>query len=199
MIATESHAPARLAQCKPCSPKSIPSRPPRLSSTDARRYNQPNFHPKEQSMGKINWNRVILGGLVAGVIINIFEFALHGFVLAKDMDAAVRALGREVGGSALLMFLAWGFLVGIFAVWLYAAIRPRYGAGPKTALCAGAAVWVLGYLLAAVTPFALKLFPANVIAIGLVVGLIEVITGTLVGAKLYREEGTEESHRAATA
>src|SRR5207249_3963498 len=43
------------------------------------------------------------------------------------------------------MFLAWGFLVGIFAVWLYAAIRPRYGAGPKTALCAGAAVWGLGY------------------------------------------------------
>ena len=62
------------------------------------------------------------------------------------MDAAVRALGREVGGGALLMFLAWGFLVGIFAVWLYAAIRPRYGAGPKTALCAGAAVWGLGYL-----------------------------------------------------
>jgi hypothetical protein len=84
-------------------------------------------------MGKINWNRVILGGLVAGVIINIFEFALHGFVLAQDMDAAVRALGREVGGRELLMFLAWGFLVGIFAVWLYAAIRPRYGAGPKTA------------------------------------------------------------------
>ena len=45
-------------------------------------------------MGKINWNRVILGGLVAGMIINIFEFALHGFVLAKDMDTAVRALGR---------------------------------------------------------------------------------------------------------
>ena len=44
------------------------------------------------------------------------------------------------------MFLAWGFLVGIFAVWLYAAIRPRYGAGPKTALCAGAAVWGIGYL-----------------------------------------------------
>src|SRR5713226_528967 len=60
-------------------------------------------------MGKINWNRVILGGLVAGVIINIFEFALHGFVLAKDMDAAVRALGREVGGGELLMFLAWVF------------------------------------------------------------------------------------------
>src|SRR5712691_5631989 len=52
------------------------------------RYNQPNFHPKEQAMGKINWNRVILGGLVAGVIINIFEFVLNGLILAKDMEAA---------------------------------------------------------------------------------------------------------------
>jgi len=160
---------------------------PPLPSTKAWRYNQPNFHPKEQTMGKINWNRVILGGLVAGVIINVFEFALHGFVLAKDMDAAVRALGREVGGGALLMFLAWGFLVGIFAVWLYAAIRPRYGAGPKTALCAGAAVWGLGYLLAAVGPIALHLFPRHIMAIGLAVGLAEVLVGTVAGAWLYRE------------
>ena len=139
-------------------------------------------------MGKINWNRVILGGLVAGVIINIFEFALHGAVIAKDMDAAVRALGREVGGKELLMFLVWGFLVGIFAVWLYAAIRPRYGAGPKTALCAGAAVWGLGYLLASVTPIALHLFPRRLMAIGLAVGIVEVLAGTLAGAWLYREE-----------
>ena len=138
-------------------------------------------------MEKINWNRVILGGLVAGAIINVFEFALHGAVLAKDMDAAVRALGREVGGRELLMFLAWGFLVGIFAVWLYAAIRPRYGAGAKTALCAGAAVWGLGYLLASVTPIALHIFPRHIMAIGLAVGLVEVLVGTVAGAWLYRE------------
>jgi hypothetical protein len=98
------------------------------------------------------------------------------------------ALGRQVGGGALLMFLAWGFLVGIFAVWLYAAIRPRYGAGPKTALCAGAAVWGLGYLLAVAGPIALHLFPRHIMAIGLVVGLVEVLVGTVAGAWLYREE-----------
>src|SRR5882724_7272885 len=103
-------------------------------------------------MGKINWTRVILGGLVAGVIINVFEIALNGVVLAKDMEAAISALGRRMGGARLAMFIAWGFLVGIFAIWLYAGIRPRYGAGPKAALCAGSAVWSLGYLLAAVTP-----------------------------------------------
>jgi hypothetical protein len=113
---------------------------------------------------------------------------LNGVIIAKDMEAAMSALGRHVGGGALAMFTVWGFLVGVFAVWLYAAIRPPYGAGPKTAACAGAAVWGLGYLLAAVTPLALHLLPRRIMAIGLAVGLVEVIVGTLVGAWLYREE-----------
>jgi hypothetical protein len=127
-------------------------------------------------------------GTRRGVIINIFEYILNGVVLAKDMEAAVIALGRQLGGGALAMFSVWGFLVGIFAVWLYAAIRPRYGAGLKTALCAGAAVWGLGYLLAAVTPIALHLFPRHIMAIGLAVGLVEVLVGTVAGAWLYHEE-----------
>ncbi len=49
-------------------------------------------------MGKINWTRVILGGLVAGVIINVFESVLNGVILAKDMEAAISALGRQMGG-----------------------------------------------------------------------------------------------------
>jgi hypothetical protein len=87
-------------------------------------------------MGKINWPRLIFGGVVAGLIINAFEYVLNGVVLAKDMEAATNALGRHIGGPELLMFTTWAFLVGIVAVWLYAAIRPRYGAGPKAAVCA---------------------------------------------------------------
>ena len=70
---------------------------------------------------------------------------------------------------------------------LYAAMRARYGPGPKTALCAGAAVRCLGYLLAAVGPIALHLFPGHIMAIGLAVGLVEVLVGTVAGAWLYRE------------
>ena len=138
-------------------------------------------------MGKINWVRVILGGVVAGVIINIFEYLLNGVILAKDMEAAISALGRQMGGGQLAMFTVWGFLVGIVAVWLYAGIRPRFGAGPKTALFAALAVWGLAYLLASVTPMALHLFPRRLLAIGLAVGLVEVIVGTIAGARLYRE------------
>jgi MFS family permease len=150
-------------------------------------------------MGKINGARVILGGLVAGVIINVSEYILNGVVLAKDMEAAVSALGKQMGQTQLAMFTVWGFLVGIFAVWLYAAIRPRYGAGPKAAVTAGVAVWCLGYLLAAVTPIALNLFPPGVMVMGLAVGLVEVILGTLAGAWIYREETTEQGRKAAAA
>jgi hypothetical protein len=142
---------------------------------------------KEASMGSVNWARVILGGVVAGVIINVFEFLLNGVIVAKEMETAIRALGRHMGGVQLAMFSAWAFLVGIFAVWLYAGIRPRYGTGWKTATRAGFAVWCLGYVLAAVTPVAMSLFPARIVVIGLAVGLVEVTVGTVVGASIYRE------------
>ena len=91
--------------------------------------------------------------------------------VAYDRARARQKQGRKAAGN----------------VWLYAAIRPRYGTGAKTALCAGAAVWGLGYLLAAVGPIALHLFPRHIMAIGLAVGLVEVLVGTVAGAWLYRE------------
>jgi hypothetical protein len=42
--------------------------------------------------------------------------------------------------------------------------------------------------LAAVTPVALHLFPARIMVIGLAVGLVEVLVGTLARAWFYREE-----------
>jgi hypothetical protein len=103
------------------------------------------------------------------------------------------ALGRPpIAGSQLAVFfvwgsILWGFLIGIFAVWLYASIRPRYGAGPKTALCVGSFVWALGYLLTSVTPFLLNLYPRRILAIALTVGLVEVLLATVFGAWLYPE------------
>jgi hypothetical protein len=51
-------------------------------------------------MGKINWERVLLGGLLAGFIINIFEYVTNGVVLAANWDAAMKALGRHLSMSA---------------------------------------------------------------------------------------------------
>ena len=90
-------------------------------------------------MSKINWRRVLLGGLGAGLIINAVELVV-GTLMRTDMSAAVMRFGLSLEDSGVTAWLAViGFGYGIFAVWLYAAIRPRFGPGPWTAVCAGIA------------------------------------------------------------
>jgi hypothetical protein len=152
-------------------------------------------------MGSINWSRIVLGGLLAGLIINVFEMLVNGFWLEKDWAAVMASLGKtgQMGVEQILAFNLWGFVMGIVSVWLYAAIRPRYGAGPKTAAIAAGAVWIIGYFLSGVAPIITGLFPVRIMAIGMTVGLVEVMIGTHFGARIYREESTSSPLRAAAA
>ena len=139
-------------------------------------------------MGKINMGRVIVGGLLAGLVINLGEFVLNGYILEKDWEAAMRSLGKEpIGMQAVAVFLALGFLLGITAVWIYAAVRPRLGAGPKTAICIGLIVWVLTSLFTTLGQLPTGIFPTRLLIIPLVWGLVELPLGTVAGAWLYRE------------
>lgn len=140
-------------------------------------------------MTPINWNRVLLGGLVAGVIVDISEGLLNGVFLAQDWADAMKALGKpEISASSIAVFNVMGLAIGIFTIWLYAAIRPRFGAGPKTALGAGLATWVIGYVVPSVAPAVMHLYSRRLVAIGVVVGLVEILVASVAGAYLYKEE-----------
>jgi hypothetical protein len=142
-------------------------------------------------MGKINWGRVFLGGIVAGIVINLSETLLNGVVFKNDMAEAMRALGKNpeamMTGSTMAVWILWGFLAGIGAVWGYAAIRPRFGPGAKTAAIAGVAVWFFACFLPNVAMLNMGLFPQRIIMIGLIWGLVELVVATVAGAWLYKE------------
>jgi hypothetical protein len=138
-------------------------------------------------MSKINWTRVFLGGLVAGVIINLFEIVWSGVVLAERWKAAMSALGRPLPSAAVWIFALEAVGMGIAAVWLYAALRPRFGPGPKTAVLAALGYWVIGYALPAVGIGQTGLFSVRLLAITHLGGLVEIILATLAGASLYKE------------
>ena len=139
---------------------------------------------------KINWTRVILGGLIAGLIVNVCEFLVNGLLLRGEWAAAMKALNlpSEMGIFPTAVFWLWGFLIGLYSLWLYTTIRPHFGAGPKTAVIAGIAVWIPSSLLAMAGPAALHLFRYRLIAAGIAVGLVEIVIGTVVGAWFYKEE-----------
>ena len=142
-------------------------------------------------MEQINRKRIVLGGLAAGFVMNAGEAALHGGVLGADAAAQFKAFGISdtPAGWQLPALVAVTFVLGFASVWLYAAIRPRYGPGPKTALLAGLAVWVLAhfwsgvYLAAGFT----GLITPRLAWVPVAWGLVEAPLATLVGAWIYRE------------
>jgi len=140
-------------------------------------------------MARVNLGKVLVGGLIAGVVINISEFVLNMMVIGDASRAAMQQLGLpdEPGGAAMTLYIVLGFVLGILAVWLYAAIRPRYGPGPRTALLAGAAAWALFYGLCSITYLAAGMWPTGLIVIGLLWGFVEMAVATTIGAKLYTE------------
>ncbi|MBI4877377.1 MAG: hypothetical protein HY822_22345 [Acidobacteria bacterium] len=140
-------------------------------------------------MGKINCGRVLLGGIVAGVVINAVEFVMNMYVLAGDWAAVMKSIGKsaEFGAGAIIMFNLIGFAIGIGAVLLYAAIRPRCGAGVQTAIRAGVGVWFFYGLLPSIGFLTMDLFPARLINIGAAYSLAEIVVATVAGAWLYKE------------
>ncbi len=138
-------------------------------------------------MGRINWGRVILGGLVAGVVIDLVDYVVHTYVIAAQDQAAMKALAVHLRPGAIPIFLVQGLVLGIAAIWMYAVARPRYGAGAKTAIITAVGVWVIGDVLPNVGDWASGISPANLFWIDTLVGLAELIVASLAGAALYHE------------
>jgi hypothetical protein len=145
-------------------------------------------------MGKINWTRVLIGGLIAGVVIDVLWFVAWGLFIRPSLSAALLALGRPMqeAVSTTVVLVVLGFVFGILAIWLYAAIRPRYGAGPGTAALAGvAAGLLLGVFPDIGWGLTLRLIPARVFAADAVVSLVAMVIATLLGAWVYKEQAEE--------
>ena len=114
---------------------------------------------------------------------------MDGVMLAPRWAAGMRALGiAEFSVSQNVAFNIIGLGYGIFVVWLYAMIRLRYGAGPKTAVWAGLAVWAAGVLLPnGAFMGAAGLFPVGLTVMTTAAGIVEFVAAALAGAALYNE------------
>jgi hypothetical protein len=141
-------------------------------------------------MGKTNWSRVFLGGLLAGVVLIVLGFAAWAIYLERLWSPAMEALGHPANMSAggYAFSIIFSLVIGILAVWLYSAIRPRYGAGAKTAVIAGIAFWILSSLIAAISLGSMGLFKASLLVIDSLTGLVISVVATLVGAWVYKEQ-----------
>src|SRR6478672_8848493 len=139
-------------------------------------------------MKKINFLRVLLGGLVAGIILNIGEFVLNAIILAPHIEADMKRMNITPPGAGFgLLAVTLTFVFGIVAVLIYALMRTRLGPGPKTALVTALIVWFCVYAYSGTINMLLINVPPRLILMILVWGLIEYPLGILAGASLYKE------------
>lgn len=143
-------------------------------------------------MGKINMGRVILAGLVAGLVADVLGYLTDGVLLASQWADGMKALGRtNFSANQWIWFDVLGIVSGIAVIWVYAAIRPRFGPGVKTAVYAGVAVWVVGSLLPNLGFMWFgDLFSHQLTMMTTLGGIVEIVVGAIAGASLYKESAS---------
>jgi hypothetical protein len=142
----------------------------------------------------INASKVVVGGLVAGVVANVVGYVLFGMLLAPRFEAELAAAaptlaGRGATGMAIATEVVSSFVVGFLLVWLYAAMRPRFGPGPKTAILAAVVVWICGFLFHADLLLLGTVTPATyMLASG--AAAVQLLAASWIGGMLYTEAAT---------
>jgi hypothetical protein len=139
-------------------------------------------------MGKINFGRILLGGLVAGIVLNVGEYILNDKIFGAQMKEYLPKHNFPTpGGNAIAVAVVMTLILGFVIVLGYAAIRPRFGAGPKTAIIAAVFAWFGVYVYPNVLAAAFGFVPTNTLPIALVWGLVEYAIAAMIGAWLYKE------------
>lgn len=140
----------------------------------------------------INTQKVIVGGVAAGFAVGVVDYLVNGFLLASQNDAALNALTPDLaanlaGGAVIGGMVVVALLMGIVVAWTYALMRPRYGAGPKTAVFAALQLWcVITLIFAAMT--LTGLFTWSYFALGSLVSAGELLLAGYVAGYVYSEE-----------
>lgn len=136
-------------------------------------------------MSKINWSRVLGCGLLAGVVWIILGSVVTA-LLGRDFAALPNNRLAAPSPGFVLFNAILDLLEGISILWLYAAIRPLYGAGAKTAVIAAFAWWFI-VSLGDATWCSFGFFPPRT-AIPLMIGTLPaLILATLAGARFYKD------------
>ncbi len=136
----------------------------------------------------MNGPRLFLGGLAAGLLLLATGIALgHGVLGAEYVRVFASHRAHPVNALTVLenttLRLAYGFL----AVFLYAAIRPRFGAGPRTAVFAALILWLAAFLPRHLLLSEFGILDGRQLLLSLSWSVAEVVLATLLGASIYRE------------
>jgi len=141
-------------------------------------------------MSGINAGKVVTAGLLSGLVLNILDFLNTFLLVGADFHANATRLGLDPGAfespAGIATWVVIDFLMGILIVWTYAAMRPRFGPGPRTAIYAAVAL----YASVTLVMFGFTqggLFPMSLFVKMAIISLVITCVAAVAGAWAYKE------------
>ncbi len=128
------------------------------------------------------WMRILLCGLVAGVVWYVLAAIVLVLVGEGLLEAVETARSRSPAGA--WFFFCVDLAMGVWAIWLYAVLRPGHRSAPRAAVVAGSAWWLIKSLQSAKF-VGLGVVPAEAVLLPFLATLPAMIAAVMVGAWLY--------------
>jgi hypothetical protein len=143
-------------------------------------------------MTNVNWGRFILGALIVAAICFVSDGFLHQRVVTEQWLAVRDALGATTpdhSGFSMIWFVVFEAGRGFLAMYVYVLLRPRLGAGVKTATWAGVVTWVAFSLTGPAQFIPLGFYSTMLWFSVAVYQLVFTIIAAIMGAAPYSEKG----------
>ena len=139
----------------------------------------------------INAGRVVLGGLVAGVVRLVGGTVVRVFVvgplffeqLARSQPGIAAAMEATPGR---IQVVAINLLMGIALIYMYAAMRPRFASRLATVLSAAIPAWLLATSVWGLTA-AMGLFSWPHVIVDASLTFLTVVVATYLGSSIYKD------------
>ena len=143
----------------------------------------------------VNTSKVITGGLVTGLILNVIDFLSNMFLLGDRLVAEENAFKPGLGDAMAAMttsqiagYVIMNLIVGMLLIFTYAGFRPRFGPGPKTASYVALIFFTFGLINTSGYMAMGIMSPRLWLTYG-VIWLVNLLVATMAGARVYSENG----------
>jgi|SRR5688500_11914216 len=141
----------------------------------------------------INVGRVLLGGLIAGVVRLVGGTVVRALVvgplffedLGRNQPEVLAAVETT---AARLEIVVMNLLMGIALIYMYAAMRPRFASRFATIVSASIPAWLIASATWGITA-AMTLFSWPHIAVEVSFTLVTVLVAAYLGSSVYKEAG----------
>ncbi len=104
----------------------------------------------------MNWIKILIAGFVGGLVVNIYDWLVHGFIMGATYTKYAAFTQEE---ASPIWFFVVSIAIGIGAAILFARSRGSWGAGVKGGVMFGLFLGVATFFTQFYNPLVIKDFP----------------------------------------